>query len=381
MIVVFALLAAASVHAGDGDAITFSGSGFLTIAAGRVLNGGDVQPTSGFNCPCFVSDYAQAGVYESGRTSLRPDSKLGLQGTATLPNGFSVTGQVVQRGANGGQTDFEWLYGSHKVNDKLTVQVGRKRLPLFYYSESQDVGLSYPWVHLSPQLYGWEVVNYNGLNLMYGGEWGEWTSRINVFVGDETVKDSGYWKIYNGRSTWTNSRWSNIRGADLTLSKDWLEVRFMHILSDIRNTTPPAFDFGVKTPQKIYGVSLHAESNPWVAHAEFLSINRMESYGKDFTQLYALGYRFGKLLPMLSYANYYQQQRQASQLNWDPEQSEAHRAVTLSLRYDLTPSSAVKMQYDRWMNRAKSQFFTASPNTVNPTGSANLLTVSYDMVF
>ncbi len=369
-------LIAPSVQAVEVGGIDFKGSGFLTLVAGSVLGSGAAQSASGYNCPCFISDYAEAGVYEKGGLQWQPDSKLGLQGTAAFNDSYSVTSQIVMRGASSENVDIEWLYGDIKFNDKLTLQVGRKRLPLFYYSESQDVGLSFPWVHLPPQLYGWEIVNYNGANLLYKDQWGDWSSGMNIFSGSESLKNSGYWKMYNGKNTRTDSHWSSILGGDLSLNNDWFETRLLYIQSDIQNTTPPALVFGNNTRQKIYGISFNVDYAQWVARSEFLYINRKESYGGDHAQLYGLGYRIGKLLPMVTYTNYRQS------VIVDQTLAEAHSTTSLLLRYDLNTSSDIKLQYDHWQNHAQSPFFTtASPNTAVPIASANLLSVSYDKVF
>lgn len=109
---------------------------------------------------------------------MRTDDRAGVRSGASR-----ITGQAVTRGARNGKVNLEWIYLSHEVSDKLTVQLGRKRIPFFYYSDSQDVGLAYPWIHLPPQMYGWEVVNYNGVSLYYKDTWGTWTSALNVFTG------------------------------------------------------------------------------------------------------------------------------------------------------------------------------------------------------
>ncbi|MDD4963932.1 MAG: hypothetical protein PHI11_08460 [Gallionella sp.] len=364
--------------------VNIDGSGFLTFAVGKTLNAGAAQPGSSFRCPCFVSDFAQTSVYQQGGVQWRPDTKLGLQGSAVFNPRFSVTGQVVARGAAGGQLDFEWLYADWKLNDELTLQVGRKRLPLLYYSESQDLGMSYPWVHLAPQMYGWEIVNYNGVNMLYRDDWGDWSSSMNFFAGDETVKDSGYWKLYNGGNTRTDSRWSNILGADLVLSRDWFTSRLVYLQSNIQNTNPfstTPFVYNNKTPQNLYGISLNADADHWVARAEFLYINRKASYGEDFSEVYGLGYRVGKWLPMVTYNNYHMVQRLDVAAGLDPAQAEAHSTTSLLLRYELNKSSALKLQYDRWKNNAQTPFFTATPNTSVPMGHLDLLTASYDLVF
>ena len=37
--------------------------------------------------------------------------------------------------------------------------------------------MAYPWVHLPGQVYGWEIVNYNGANLLYRDQWGRGRAR------------------------------------------------------------------------------------------------------------------------------------------------------------------------------------------------------------
>jgi hypothetical protein len=366
---------ASSVWADEQDGLRFKGSGFMTLVAGAVLNNGTAQNASGYNCPCFISDYGEAGVYEKGGLRWRPDSKLGLQGSALYGERFSVTTQVVLRGVDNA-LDMEWLYGDLKLNSNLDLQAGRKRLPLFYYSDSQDVGFAIPWTHLPPQMYGWEIINYNGANLLYKDQWGEWSSGMNVFGGNETQNDSPYWKMYNGKNSNTTSHWTNIAGAYATLGNDWLEGRLLYMQSDIQNTVlAPVTQVSPATRQKIYGASFNVDYSQWVVRSEFLYINRKQSYGGDHAELLGLGYRIGKWLPMVTGTRY----RQSVTL--DQTMAEAHDSISLLLRYDLTTSSDVKVQFDHWKNRSQPPFFASTPATANPVGMANLLTVSYDMVF
>lgn len=118
--------------AGSTSGLNYSGSGFFTIAAGKVLRGTQDQDVNlGWGCPCYISDFAQAGIYESGGVRMRPDSKLGLQGrVATEDNRYALTGQVVARGATG-SAGLEWLYATVEIDPRWTLQIGRKRLPLF----------------------------------------------------------------------------------------------------------------------------------------------------------------------------------------------------------------------------------------------------------
>jgi len=361
-----------TARAQEAPGLDFSGSGFLSVAAGKVLSGThDAAEDLGYHCPCFISDYAQNGVYEDRGWQAGPDSKLGLQGVAATQDGrYSATVQVVARGAGGGQTDLEWLYATADLSSNWTLQVGRKRLPLFQSSEVQDVGYAIPWIHLPPQLYGWEIVNYNGASLTYRNTVGSWLATADLLTGTETIHNSEYWQIYNGKFSVTDTRWTNIVGADATVSRDWFEARAVLIQSDqaYRFVSDGETAYEDPTYQKIYGISFKADDGKWLARAEFLYINRQADYGFDHAQLYAAGYRFGPFTPLLSYSNY----QQTTNLSGGP--AEGHSTRSLVTRYELDHSSDVKMEFDVWVDKS-------APGFQAPHGNSHLLSFSYDRVF
>lgn len=84
-------------------AVDFNWSGFMTLGLGKTLSGSvQGQNEVGIDCPCMIADYSQAAVYENS-WDIKPDSKLGLQGTMLFSDELSLTGQVVSRGSR----DFE----------------------------------------------------------------------------------------------------------------------------------------------------------------------------------------------------------------------------------------------------------------------------------
>jgi hypothetical protein len=234
----------------------------------------------------------------------------------------------------------------------------------------QDVGYALPWTHLSPQLYGWEIVNYNGASLVYRTALGKWLATAQLLAGSETARDSGYWRIYNGKDSRTASRWSDIAGGELKLSYGVFDARAVVVQSytQSRKTSAGDTDFSPKARQRIHGLSFNMDGTHWVGRTEFLYINRQADYGFDHTQLYALGRRFGPLMATLSYSNYQQT------LNAGPDGEEGHSVRSAALRYELDRSSALKLQYDLWRDRAK-------PGYGSMHGDVDLLSVAYDRVF
>ncbi len=382
----FALMASNS-HADDGP--EFSGSGFVTIAAGKIL-GGTSANVGDYNCPCFVSDYAESAIYEdTGGVQWAPDSKLGLQGRVAFDNQkFSVTAQAVAHGSNSGNMDLEWLYGSYQLNSQITFHAGRQRLPMFYYSDSQDVGFTLPWTHLPPWLYGWQVVNYNGASMSYQDQFGDWVANANLLAGNEHRKNSGYWKVYgNGRQSITDVNWTHIVGGDMTLSKDWFEARLVYLQSNTQDVNvngswnyatlsyDPPTGAGPVADQRIYGFTLKANYQNWLLFNEFIYINHPGLTYNDFAQIIAAGYRYGKWLPMLTWDHYQGTVVTDGVLAGAPASTpNSEQTISLSLRYDLTTSSDLKLQYDSTSDNSDPGF--------NPRyGSSRLLTVAYDKSF
>jgi hypothetical protein len=349
----------------------FSLSGFGNLAVGKILRGtSDPATNLGYGCPCYIADYAQNAVYEGKVFRFKPDSKLGLQGQWNSPEKqYSVTAQIISRGAANGNMNVEWLYGTAEINSNLTLQVGRKRLPLLQFSEVQDVSHALPWIHLPAQVYGWEIVNYNGANLRYRDEWKSWFINGNMFVGNETNKDAGFWKIYNGKYSKTSSKWSNIIGAEAKVSKGWFDARGFYMQSNTQNLDySTSTVYSIATKQRISGLSLNGDFGKAFASMEMLSINRKADYGGDKAWLVYAGYRIGKFTPLISYAEYSQN------LNDPTSAPEGHRTISGVLRYDINAASALKVQLDAWKDKSGIGF-------TSQHGNSTLLSISYDRVF
>jgi hypothetical protein len=381
--------ATTACYADEGKGVEFSGSGFMTITAGKMF-GGTTGNVGGYNCPCYVADYAQAAIYD-GRSDLQwaPDSKLGLQGSVAFDNQrFSLTAQAVSRGAENGGADLEWLYGSYKLNNKITLQAGLQRLPMFYYSDSQDIGFSLPWTHLPTWLYGWQVVNYQGASVRYQEQLDDWTAIATLFGGDEHNKNSGYWQVYgNGAQSITNVNWTNILGGNLTLSKGWFETRVVYMQSNTQDQpVSNTYNFANMTydqaptlapvaKQQIYGLTLKADYLNWQLYGEFIYINHPGLSYTDFAQNIAAGYRLGKWLPMITWGQYRGSVVTAGVLpNAPASVSNREETTSLSLRYDLTTSSDLKAELD--ITRDYSD-----PGFAPLYGNSTLLTFAYDRVF
>ncbi len=354
----------------------FTGTGFLTAAVGKVLDGSPKGLSdAGYNCPCQISDYSHQSVYDNSSLNIAPDSKLGLQGRIDFSDRLSLTSQGVSRGSQNGQPNLEWLYAGYKITPDTTIQVGRKRLPLFYFSETQDVGLIHPWTHLPAQIYGWSVVNYNGINISHNHTIGSWATTVNAFIGAETSIHNPLSKIY-AKNDRNDERWSNIVGAELFFSKGWFEGRLMAmtfqaqyraVAGSCADTESCTMNWGEKYRRNMYGFSTVMTPHDWVLMTELLYTPTI-GYDTAFSASVSVGRHFGKWLPTVTYSVFEQTQIDTTGDN------ERHSNTSAALRYDLTPASDVKLQFDHWISYGGTYFPSIYGNT-------NMLTLAYDLVF
>jgi len=358
--------------AGNASAVDFKFSGFGSLIAGYTSGSCTTDNTLSdrFNASCtrYIADWAHAGVYTPD-IDIKPESKLGLQGSVRFSPSVSFTSQLVARAADVKQVSLEWAYLTWDINPEWTVQVGRKRLPLFYYSDSQDVGYSYPWLRLPPDVYGWDAVNYNGASTTYRKVLGSWSLKADAFAGTESSKNSAYAKLYYTEPKTIN--WNNIVGGDLELNKEWLTFRLTFIHSgyeqfDQATNTRDVWPSGAYTgKQTIYGASLNIDTEHLVVRSEYSVFDRGSFQYTAHAWMMGVGSPLGKWTPMLTASSYVESTRFPDGYvpsNWGD--------LAFSVRYDLTQSSALKFQVDHLHD---------GPNTF--MGNANTIAVSYDFIF
>jgi hypothetical protein len=350
----------------------FSISGFASVVAGKVLGGDRQTPYFQNPCPCFIADYGHGTIYGPGWT-VKQESKVGIQGSYTFTPTLSATAQVVGRGVDGVKADLEWAYLSYDASPSWTVQIGRKRLPIYYYSDFQDVGYAYTWVRPPTDIYGWEIVNYDGINATYRGDWGGWAAKSNLFAGREDTRNNLYQRLYY--DTPQSVAWTHIRGGDLVLSRNWLTTRLTYIQSDVvqwdqstgTRVTPAPDSAKSAEHQRIYGASANADIGNWFVRSEYSVFDRSSYSYKSRAYMLGAGLRWGDFTPMLTQTQY----RETNLFT--PDQIQHDRGWSATLRYELNGSTALKMQVDR--------FKDLSGPGLDFVGNSRLVSISLDTVF
>ena len=334
-------------------------SGFASINAGKVLSGSGV-PQFGLE-PTFLADYPVVSAYTED-LSFKPESLFGLQVTGDLMEGLSYTGQIVARGANDFDAEVEWAYVSYEINDNWTIQAGKKRLPLFYYSDFYDVGYAYPWMRPPADLYTWQIFNYNGINALYTGSWGDWSIGGNIYTGREDDSDNKLLGQFFFQEP-TREIWKDIVGGVFTAGYEWFEARLTHMRYEnerFRSGEQTLFDGSTSRDGKFYGLALNADLGNWFVLSE---LNKLTLDGSDFdSSMVTFGMRFDSLTPYVGY----------SQFDSEGEDAEQHNTTMVGLRWDFHSSAAFKIQWDKVEDKSFN---------LAVAGDSKSLTVGVDLVF
>lgn len=300
-------------------------SGYVSVVAGRITNGNE-----------FLADYPKAGVYDSD-WSITPDTSIGIQLTTDITEDLDFIVQAVSNGATDNGVDLDWAYINYQLSTDLSFQAGRKRLPLYYYSDYFDVGYAYYWIRPPADNYTWQISNYNGLSLLYQPQFGKWDALFNLYIGREDSDENELLSLLLTASV--DETWKNMVGVVAELSQHWLDVRltFMHSQLD---RTVNGFIVAQDVKQQFSGLSVNFYLDELSILSEFNQYERPASDIQVGTSLLSLGYRIGEFIPHISRSQFKQEENIAGG-------DEDHETNSIGLRWDVNKTTALKVQYDK----------------------------------
>lgn len=326
-------------------------TGFASMYGGLVTNGEQ-----------FLADYPNTGLYDTD-FSFAPETTFGVQ-LKTNPNDqIEFIIQLLSRGAHEFDTDIDWAYVNYSINSELSLQMGRKRLPLYYYSDFYELGFAYYWVRPPSDNYTWQITNYNGLSLIYEPDLEYWDASFNLYIGREDDKENNLLTFF-ADNTPVDESWKNMVGFVAEISDEFFEYRFTAMSSQLsRESNNIILSDGVN--QVFYGLSVNARFDNHIILSEYNHYKRAADNIRVTTHMISYGYKLQKLTPHITYS-------ELKQLNNINGADEHHYTTSIGLRYNLNASSALKVQYDKTIDDA-----------INSTivGNAELLTFGIDVVF
>lgn len=248
--------------------------------------------------------------------SFKPESLFAIQVSGDINSKMTATGQLVARGNNDYDPDFEWAYMTFAASDNLSISAGRLRLPLFSYSASKDVGYSYHWINAPESVYNVPFNNLDGVRMDYATYAGDWEYNASLSAG--TFSGAAFGSQVNGENVIVLSveaayEWFKIRGVagtgkttiDLG-SSDRVDV--LQLAGGLDQMSALGFiDLadGLQLENdtgKFFGLSAQVDKFDWFVSAEITSIDVAESFlAKNVAYYVTAGMRSGAWTPSVTY--------------------------------------------------------------------------------
>jgi hypothetical protein len=238
--------------------------------------------------------------------------------------------------------NLEWMYLSWQANDNLSLRAGRLRTPVYMYSESLDVGFTYPWIRLPDEVYSQvQLSNYEGADAVYTLPLSFGSVTFQAAGGQ--AKDRNYFVLDDqSRIDYKNIYATNVSLA--TNSFGTLRVGYVEADLDIDVNAVVRTPFGVRSQAftqlsgnkgKFTSVGYQYDNGTWLTADEWTR-RVIEADGSESVDAFYLmgGRRFGEFLAHLTYAQL--DDGGGRQSSW-----------TYGLNYNLTPSVIVKGEYKR----------------------------------
>ena len=353
-------------------ALDYQLSGFGSVVAGEILTGDDSINTGSTEGPLFIGDWTNGLMYTKKRPMVTPESRVGGQFSLNLSHNFKVVTQAIARAGNH-SLNLDWLYLHYDVTPTISFDAGRRRLPIFFYSEFQDIGYAYIWMRPPTELYGWDATNFDGITARVRSAFGAVSFSSSLFGGQANVPKDPFYRIY--LTTPVNVQWRYLAGADFELNYRWWTTRAVLIQSRNRYDAGQGWgDAGLggaggETEQTIAGLANNFEIGSFFALTELNVLTRGSGTVHYRSPSYSVGagHHFGKWTPFFNYSHY-SETTDTPDTYPNPFISDES---TATLRYEVAKSSALKLQYTAYRDLSKQVF----------NGNSSLVNASYDFTF
>ena len=379
----------------------------------------------------FRRSHDQPRVDEALRADV--DSRLGVQANYELTPQLEAVGQLLLARQLQPQP-LQLAFLAWRPEPGLTVRLGRTNNGIYQYSDSRNIGFSYPWARPNNETNAsLPLYTLDGIDATWQWQQAESFWSLHTYLGRSR---STLPSATGGRVTYDVQR---LAGATLKHTRGGLELRGTlavaraQIQTDERTlqavatldqlgrlpglaNTPTGADLrdlhdtAVEALKKgnVTYLSLGAiydDGGPWVAAMEAIGSTSGRSYGDVRLGFASLGHRFGAVTPFVAVGTGRFTGRFASRADWGPDLMSAlgpqmagmtmllmsqmdrnlkgatmdQHSLSLGLRWDLHPRAALKLQHDRyWVARRGSLTWTdAEPRAARP----GVTSLSVDFVF
>ncbi|MDX1695348.1 MAG: hypothetical protein R3208_16410 [Ketobacteraceae bacterium] len=323
----------------------------LIVISGCFLPVSRAADNNTFNVNGFFS--AGAGILSSDEITLngydeapdfRQDSIFGIQLARKLNEQFAVTGQLVARGQDSFDAEVAWAYATYVHSPETYIRAGRVRLPLFFYSDQQEVGYTYPWIRPPVEVYQFPFSSLEAVDISHSMAIDGGSLEMQFYLGSLSEDIEGVaFEI------------EEVTGIILQLRHHHLRLRLGYNQGDVTRpvegtpleTLVATNDAFVSEDYLIefYSAAIRYDTGRWFAFGEWTRINSESALSPDRDGWLVQGGTYINDATLhLTYSRLDQRLRSGTTGEQQKPFLNEEHSVTTGLRYDLDEGIALKLE-------------------------------------
>jgi len=310
------------------------------------------------------------------------ENNLGIQFSTDISSKMDMTVVMSARGGPDQKYNFEteWAYVNYKVNDDLSLRIGKVKGPFYMVSDYKDVGYAYPWVSPPEEVYSTNPIrSVNGIDFVYQTTVNDVTYLGEIYYGGGT---STAYALPTALSAYPLGTTATSRidftthemmGVNASVAFEGISFRvgYFKTLVDVPS-------FGLTDEEGEFGgIGLTVDKYNIVIYSEYIvrdnSPNLIAAFPDATAYYVTAGYRIGDFLPYVTYASV-GEGKDAS--IFTPKQT----STALGLRIEVADAASLKFEAaaktpESYGGDAGGLYDAAI------TGDTMLYTVSLDVLF
>ncbi|MFZ5698340.1 MAG: hypothetical protein ACOY9J_06420 [Pseudomonadota bacterium] len=245
-------------------------------------------------------------VYDAGMLSSNVNwidsSRVGLQFDMPVNEKTSALVQLLALGADDFSPYLPLAYISYRPTPRDEFRAGRVRAPFFMLSEYLDVGYVYPWARPPLETYSAVLpINMEGISWSHKFITDAWVHDVQFVFGETNVDIPGL-----------SGHLDDLSGVNLMSTHgDWL-LRAGYLQTTSANASTASGPLQALQPFGVIdmtgadasfgGLGVQYDNGSLLASAEYTVLQVEGWFPDNDSSSLTLGYRFGKLMPSLTFA-------------------------------------------------------------------------------
>lgn len=371
-----------------------------TLGVCMTLGAGGAQALDGITLNGFLTaggTYGDPGITTTGVISqdgnireevdFVQDSRIGIQLSAKVNPRVSVTGQLLARAREENYNmKADWAFVTYQASQPLAIRGGKLKLSTFLVSDYIEVGYAYPWVRPPQEIYTANPIStINGVDMLLRFDLGPMNFLFQPFFGTsrgeqalvpQEVLPMMVPAIPTGTVAYMDFTADRMAGVNMSLGSDEFTLRAGYLEASV---TAADFPGVVDNKAKFASVGATMDWHNVVLYSEYFEreVEGFANLGFPNQKGYygTLGYRMGKWLPHVTYAELDD--------NEDPESPGMgtpllQTSTAVGLRYELGSGAALKLEAKEVEPEQGNRGLLIA---VPPEDKVNIYSVAVDVVF